>query len=180
MASKDKKSKDKKSKDIGQMASRRKKLSRKTRKYIHGALLENYPGMAKKYNKADLDKVIDKQYEHDTILPLELPMYYQEDRVAAPADSKPVKKRPGQGQLIRPKTLHEAELGKRSPKHGVGYDYPVSSPNLDLESGPKQSERYDFSKRDENYDPEAADRKRHGGKATRTSRKSMKTRKTRK
>jgi len=157
------------------MPSRKKNLSRKTRKYIRGALLENYPGMAKKYNKADLDKKIKEQYELDTILPLELPIYYHDDKVAAPVDSKPVKKRPGQGQLIRRKTLHEAEMGKSSPKHGVGYDYPVSSPNLDLESGRKH---YDFSGRDENYDPEAG--KIGGKKATRKSRKSMKTRKTRK
>jgi hypothetical protein len=172
MASKDKKSKD--SKDVGQMASRKKNLSRKTRKYIRHALLENYPGMAKKYNKADLDKVIDKQYELDTILPY-APIYYQEDKVAAPVDSKPVKKRLVQGQLIRHKTLNEAERGIRSPKRGVKYDYPTSSPNRDLESGLKH---YDFSGRDENYDPEAG--KNGGRKATRTSRKSMKTRKTRK
>ena len=167
-------SKDRKSKDIGQMPNRKKNISRKTRKYIRGALLENYPGMAKKYNKADLDKVIDKQYELDTILPY-APIYYQEDKIAVPVDNKPVKKRLGQGQLIRHKTLNEAERGIRSPKHGVKYDYPTSSPNRDLESGLN-----DFSGRDENYDPEAAGQKGYGGKASRKSRKPKKSRKSRK
>ena len=172
MASKDKKSKD--SKDVGQMASRRKPLSRKTRKYIRGALLENYPGMAKKYNKADLDKVIDKQYELDTILPY-APIYYQEDKDTVIMDSNPANHRTGRGQLFRYKTLDEAENAQHAIKKGVKYDYPTSSPNRDLESGRKH---YDFSGRDENYDPEAG--KIGGKKATRKSRKSMKTRKTRK
>jgi hypothetical protein len=177
MTSKVKKSKDKK--DIGQMPSRRKTPSRKTRKYIRRALLENYPGMAKKYNKADLDKVIDKQYELDTILPLELPIYYQEyknaDRVV---DSKPVKKRPGQGQLFRYNNLDEAENAQRTINRDVKYDHPTSSPDRDLESGRKQYELYDFSGRPENYDPE--DGTIGGRKATRKSRKSVKSRKTRK
>jgi hypothetical protein len=172
MASKDRKIKD--NKDIGQMASRRKPLSRKTRKYIRDALLQNYRGLAKKYNKADLDKKIKEQYELDTILPY-APIYYQEDKDSVIVDSNPANHRTGRGQLFRYKTLDEAENAQHTIKKGVKYDYPTSSPNRDLESGLKH---YDFSGRDENYDPEAG--KNGGRKATRTSRKSMKTRKIRK
>jgi hypothetical protein len=167
-------SKDRKSKDVGQIPGRKTKLSRKTRKYIRRALLENYPGMAKKYNKTDLDKAIDKQYELDTILPY-APIYYQEDNDTVHLVSNPGKKRPGQGQLIRYKTIDEAEMGERSHKDVVKYDYAVSSPHRDLESGIKH---YDFSGRDENYDPEAG--KNGGRKATRKSSKFKKSRKTRK
>lgn len=170
MASKDKKNKD--SKDIVQMPSRRKPLSRKTRKYIRDALLHNYRGVAKKYNKADLDKKIKEQYEFDTILPY-APIYYQEDKDSVNVDSIPANHRTGYGQLFRYKTLDEAENAQHTIKKGVKYDYPVSSIDRDLESGLKQ---YDFSNRGEDYDPEAAG-KNGGRKASKKSRKSKKTRK---
>lgn len=172
MASKDKKNKD--SKDIGQMASRRKPLSRKTRKYIRDALLHNYRGMANKYNKADLDKKIKEQYALDTILPY-APIYYQQDKDSVSLNSNPANHRTGRGQLFRYKTLDEAENAQHTIKEGVKYDYAVSSPHRDLESGLKH---YDFSGRDENYDPEAG--KNGGRKATRKVSKSKKARKTRK
>ena len=161
--------------DFKQMPRRTEPVDPKILKDIRDTLLQNDRDVAKKYNKADLDAQIKMLYKHDTVLPFAPINYNEEKKGNTRADSNPANHRTGLGQLFRYKTLDEAENAQHTIKDGVNYNYLASSADRDLESG-----LYDFSNRNENYDPEKAGL---GGKATRKAnkhRKSHKSKKTRK